>query len=68
MPPTKTEQHAYPYQQHLHRIEHSVNKFYENPLNLQDQLTESEKILASANRLHINITDAIAEEKLNVKS
>ena len=56
MPP-KTEQHAYPFNHHLHKAETALEKFFNNPLTVEEQLTAAEELLIAANRLHIQVTD-----------
>lgn len=58
MPP-RTEQHAYPFNAHLHSIEEHVNLFFDNPLTLDQQLRSAEKLLIAANRIHAMVTDYI---------
>lgn len=55
--PTKTEQHAYPFNHHLHKAETALNKFFDNPLTVDQQLAAAEELLIAANRLHIQVTD-----------
>lgn len=62
----KTEQIAYPYQQHLHKAEAAVNTFYGRELSLEEQLLEAEKLLVAANRLHTAVTDALTKKKSSV--
>ena len=56
MPP-KTEQHAYPFNHHLHKAETALEKFFNNALTVEQQLTAAEELLIAANRLHIQVTD-----------
>lgn len=64
MPP-RTEQHAYPFNAHLHSIEEHVNLFFDNPLTLDQQLRSAEKLLIAANRIHAMVTDYINSPAAN---
>lgn len=55
--PTKTEQFAYPFNHHLHKAETALNKFFDNPLTVDQQVSAAEELLIAANRLHIQVTD-----------
>lgn len=64
MPP-KTEQHAYPFNAHLHSIEEHVNMFFDNPLTLEQQLRAAERLLIGANRIHALVSDQINSAAAN---
>ena len=53
----KTEQHAYPFNHQLHKAESALNKFFNNPLTVDQQLEAAAELLIAANRLHILVTD-----------
>ena len=53
----KTEQHAYPFNHHLHKAEAALNKFFNSALSPEEQVTAAEELLIAANRLHISVTD-----------
>ena len=55
--PTRTEQHAYPFNHQLNALEENVNAFFSSALTLDKQLYHAEKLLVAANRVYTMVKD-----------